>query len=146
MRELIHEPPPASDFLLNAWLGLAWFLEDETNRKYSLGVLAGLSDKRALVPLLCFYEVGTALLMARRHNRITVDQIEAFLTARRIFPATRRNKRLLRFSNCSHPPYSQPTNDAAYLALAQRANLPLPATDSGLGHAAASARVKILAA
>ncbi|HEY6766356.1 MAG TPA: hypothetical protein VI386_16485, partial [Candidatus Sulfotelmatobacter sp.] len=49
-----------SDFVLDASLALQWFLEDEENRKYSLAVLASLGEKRALVPLLWFYEVGTA--------------------------------------------------------------------------------------
>ena len=69
-----------SDFVLDASLALQWFFEDETDRKYTLGVLASLSEKRALVPLLWFYEVGNGLLMAFRRNRITVDQIQAFLT------------------------------------------------------------------
>ena len=38
------------DFVLDASLALQWFLEDEENRKYSLDVLASLSEKRALVP------------------------------------------------------------------------------------------------
>src|SRR6202023_2810441 len=49
-------PPSVSDFVLDASLALQWFLEDEENRKYSLAVLASLSEKRALVPLLWFYE------------------------------------------------------------------------------------------
>ncbi len=43
-----------SDLVLDASLALQWFLEDETDRKYSLGVLASLSEKRALVPFLWF--------------------------------------------------------------------------------------------
>jgi hypothetical protein len=41
-----------SDFVLDASLALQWFLEDEADRKYSLAVLASLSEKRALIPLL----------------------------------------------------------------------------------------------
>jgi hypothetical protein len=65
-----------SDFVLDASLALQWFLEDEENRKYSQAVLAGLSEKRALVPLLWFYEVGNGLLMACpcRRKRISLDQ------------------------------------------------------------------------
>ena len=58
-----------SDFVLDASLALQWFLDDETDRKYSLSVLAGLSEKRALVPILWFYEVGNGLLMAHRRKR-----------------------------------------------------------------------------
>jgi hypothetical protein len=53
-----------SDLVLDASLALQWFLEDETDRKYSLEVLASLSEKRALVPLLWFYEAGNGLFMA----------------------------------------------------------------------------------
>jgi hypothetical protein len=38
--------------VLDASLVLRWFLEDETDREYSLGGLSSLSEKRALVPLL----------------------------------------------------------------------------------------------
>ena len=66
-----------SDFVLDASLALQWFLEDEENRKYSLAVLARLSEKRALVHLLWFYEVGNGLLMACRSEspsiRLTVS-------------------------------------------------------------------------
>jgi hypothetical protein len=51
-----------SDFILDASLALQWFLDDEADRKYSLAVLKSLSEKRALVPLLWFYEVGNGLL------------------------------------------------------------------------------------
>ena len=69
-----------SDFVLDASLALQWFLEDEENRKYSLAVLASLSEKRALVLLLWFYEVGNGLLMACRRKRISLDQVDGFLT------------------------------------------------------------------
>jgi hypothetical protein len=41
-----------SDFVLDASLALQWFLEDESGRQYSLGVLASLSNRRAVVPML----------------------------------------------------------------------------------------------
>jgi predicted nucleic acid-binding protein len=69
-----------SDFVLDASLTLQWFLEDEADRKYSLAVLASLSEKRALVPLLWFYEVGNGLLMACRRKRISLDQVVGFMT------------------------------------------------------------------
>ena len=42
-------------------------------------VLAALAEKRALVPILWFYEVGNGLLMALRRHRISFDQVEAFV-------------------------------------------------------------------
>jgi hypothetical protein len=55
-----------SDLVLDASLTPQWFLEDEAGRNYSLSVLASLSEKRALVPALWFYEIGNGLLMAFR--------------------------------------------------------------------------------
>ncbi len=75
-----------SDFVLDASLALQWFLEDEADRKYSLGVLASLTEKRALVPVLWCYEVGNGLLMAYRRKRISLDQVDGYLTRLRALP------------------------------------------------------------
>lgn len=37
---------------MDASLTLQWFLEDEVDRQYGLSVLASLSSKRAVVPIL----------------------------------------------------------------------------------------------
>jgi predicted nucleic acid-binding protein len=71
-----------SDLVLDASLALQWFLEDEAGRQYGLSVLASLSTKRAVVPILWFYEVG----MAYRRKRITFDQIDGFLTRLKALP------------------------------------------------------------
>ena len=68
-----------NDIVLDASIALQWFLEDETDRKYSLEILASLAEARAIVPSLWFYEVGNGLLMAHRRKRIMLDQIEGFL-------------------------------------------------------------------
>ena len=96
-----------SDLVLDASLALQWFLEDEADRKYSLAVLASLAEKRALVPLLWFYEVGNGLLMAHRRKRITFDQIDGFLARLKALQSKPRNKHLPKFSNC--PPLHKPT-------------------------------------
>lgn len=57
-----------SDLVLDASLALQWFLEDETDRKYSLEVLNSLAEKRGAVPFLWLYEVGNGLLMAQRRK------------------------------------------------------------------------------
>jgi predicted nucleic acid-binding protein len=75
-----------SDFVLDAYLALQWFLEDEADRKYSLAVLASLSEKHALVPMLWFYEVGNGLLMAYCRKRIALDQIDGFLMRLKALP------------------------------------------------------------
>lgn len=129
-----------SDLVLDASLALQWFLEDEAGRHYSLSVLASLSLKRAVVPMLWYYEVGNGLLMAYRRKRITSDQIDGFLTRLKALPidaAQLHPTELLEL-----PALAQKHNltiyDAAYLALAMRLNLPLATTDADLGRAAAA--------
>lgn len=82
-----------SDLVLDASLALQWFLTDEADRAYSLNILNSLSNKRATVPTLFFYEVGNGLLMACRRKRITFDQIHGFLTRLKALPieAAREN-------------------------------------------------------
>ena len=137
-----------SDFVLDASLTLQWFLEDEANREYSLAVLAGLSDKRALVPILWFYEVGNGLMMAYRRKRIAFDQIDGFLTRLKALPidAARQTP-----SDILELPIIANTRgltnyDAAYLALAMRFNLPLATNDSNLRNAAVAASVTLVPA
>lgn len=127
-----------SDFVLDASLALQWFFEDETDRQYSLAVLASLSEKRALVPLLWFYEVGNGLLMACRCNRITIGQIEAFLTRLKALPidaAQQAPAEILELPAFAGA-HRLTNYDAAYLALAHRFSLPLATTDDALRTAA----------
>ncbi|MGC1187027.1 MAG: type II toxin-antitoxin system VapC family toxin [Candidatus Acidiferrales bacterium] len=135
-----------SDFVLDASLALQWFLEDEANRKYSLDVLASLSEKRAVVPLLWFYEVGNGLVMAYRRGRITFDQIDGFVTRLKALPIVAISQ--TPFEILELPALAKAnglTNyDAAYLFLAIRSNLPLATMDSLLRKAAAAGGVNIL--
>jgi predicted nucleic acid-binding protein len=136
-----------SDLVLDASLALQWFLEDEIDRNYSLGVLAILSEKRALVPILWFYEVGNGLLMACRRKRITLDQIDGFLTRLKALPIEAAEQAPAEIFELPVLAHSRGlTNyDAAYLNLANRFNLPLATTDSDLRKAAAFAGVNLFA-
>jgi predicted nucleic acid-binding protein len=135
-----------SDFVLDAFLALQWFLEDEADRKYSLAVLASLSEKRALVPLLWFYEVGNGLLiMAYRRKRIALDQIDRFLVRLKALPIQAAQQTPAEILEL--PALAQVrglTNyDAAYLAVAKRFSLPLATTDKDLRNAAAFVGVSV---
>jgi predicted nucleic acid-binding protein len=135
-----------SDLVLDASLALRWFLEDETDRKYSLEILASLADKRAVVPILWFYEVGNGLLMAHRRKRISVDQIDGFLTRLKTLPieaAQQAGPDVLELPLLAQR-YGLTNYDAAYLAVAIRTGLPLATADANLRVAAAAARVKVL--
>lgn len=133
--------------MLDASLALQWFLEDEADRKYSLAVLASLSNKRALVPLLWFYEVGNGLLMAHRRKRISVDQMYGFLTrlkALPIDPALETPSEILELPALARS-YGLTSYDAAYLGLAKKFNLALATNDSDLRKAATAAGVTLVA-
>jgi len=135
-----------SDFVLDASLTLQWFLEDEADRGYSLAVLASLSEKRALVPLLWFYEVGNGLLMARRRKRISSDQMDGFLRRLAVLPIDPEQQdaaEILELPSLARS-HNLTNYDAAYLALAIRSSLPLATTDSLLRKACAVAGVEIV--
>lgn len=129
-----------SDFVLDASLALQWILEDEADRKYSLSVLASLSEKRALVPILWFYEVGNGLVMAYRRKRIAPEQIEGFLTRLKALPieaAQQDPSELLELPALAQS-HGLTNYDAAYLALAVQFGLPLATTDASLRRAAST--------
>jgi len=134
-----------SDFVLDASLALQWFLEDEADRKYSLAVLASLSEKHALVPMRWFYEVGNGLLMAYRRKRIALDQIDGFLMRLKALPIQAAQQTPAEILEL--PALAQVrglTNyDAAYLAVAKRFGVPLATTDKDLRNAAAFVGVSI---
>ena len=134
-----------SDFVLDASLALQWFLEDESDRQYSLSILSTLSEKRAAVPFLWFYEIGNALLVAHRRKRITFDQIESFLTRLLALPIVTEGETASEVFEL--PKLAQRlhlTNyDAAYLALALRLGVPLATTDLELRRAAPQLSVQI---
>ncbi|PYT86642.1 MAG: VapC toxin family PIN domain ribonuclease [Acidobacteria bacterium] len=134
-----------SDFVLDASLALQWFLEDEADRKYSLAVLASLSEKRALVPFLWFYEVGNGLLMACRRKRISFDQVDGFLTRLKALPievAQQAPSEILELPALAQA-HGLTNYDAAYLALALRFKLPLATSDSDQRRAVASTGVRM---
>jgi predicted nucleic acid-binding protein len=123
-----------SDFVLDASLALQWFLEDEADRKYSLSILESLSEKRALVPLLWFYEVGNGLLMAHRRKRISFEQVDGFLTRLKSLPidaAQQTPTEILELPALARE-HGLTNYDATYLALAKRFGLPLATVDSDL--------------
>jgi predicted nucleic acid-binding protein len=134
-----------SDFVLDASLALQWFLEDESERMYSLEVLSSLSENRAIVPTLWFYEVGNGLLMALRRKRILADQVDGFLARLRNLPINAAQQSAQEILEL--PAIAQAQNltnyDAAYLALAMKSKLSLATTDNALRKAAASTGVKI---
>lgn len=135
-----------SDLVLDASLALQWFLDDEANRKYSLTILASLSVKRALVPVLWFYEVGNGLLMAHRRKRIATEQIHGFLTRLKALPIDAAQETASEIFDLPALALSHnlTSYDAAYLSLASKFGLPLATNDSDLRKAALSEGVQLV--
>ena len=137
-----------SDFVLDASLALQWFLEDDTDRTYSINVLASLSEKRALVPVLWFYEIGNGLLMAYRHKRVPLGQIDDFLVRLKSLPidaAQQTPTEILELPLLAQS-HRRTAYDAAYLAVADRFHLPLATTDAELRKAAFAIGISVVEA
>ena len=134
-----------SDLVLDASLALQWLFEDEADRQYSLAILGSLSEKRALVPVLWFYEVGNGLLMAHRRKRISLDQIDGFLKRLKALPidvAQEAPFEILELPTLAIT-HGLTSYDAAYLAFAIRFSLPLATSDNILRKASAAVGVRI---
>jgi predicted nucleic acid-binding protein len=135
-----------SKFVLDCSVAVAWHFEDEPE-PYADRVLDALKVQRAYVPVLFFYEVANALLVAERKGRTTASKADAFFSEFATLPleidselplvsgprtmALARNHHLAAY-------------DATYLELAKRYGLPLATLDQALRKAAPEAGVSIL--
>ena len=136
-----------SSFVLDTSIALKWFMEDETDRAYSLAILQSLNDQyRPAVPWLWYYEVANALLIQVHRKRVAFEQVEIFLTLIGEMPididppdklAILGLPRLAR-------KYALTSYDAAFLELAHRLQLPLASCDGQLIRAAAECGVEML--
>jgi predicted nucleic acid-binding protein len=135
-----------SEFAIDASLTLQWFLEDELDRGYSLGVLQRLPEDSAIVPLLWFYEVGNGLMIACRRKRITQNQADQYLTKLRGLPIIRDHVEPIAILDLPEVArtYDLTNYDAAYLELALRRKLALATTDHALRRAANEAGVPLV--
>jgi len=98
-----------------------------------------------LVPFLWFYEVGNGLLMACRRKRISLDQVDGFLTRLKALPieaAEQAPSEILELPALAQA-HGLTNYDAAYLALALRFKLPLATSDSDRRRAVASTGVRM---
>jgi predicted nucleic acid-binding protein len=136
-----------SDFALDASVALQWFLDDELDRDYSLGILASLAERHATVPMLWFYEVGNGLVMAYRRKRIKLEQIDGFLMRLKTLPidvAPEVPAEILELPTLALL-HGLTNYDAAYLATASRLDLPLATSGSDLRRCATAAGVVLVA-
>lgn len=127
-------------FILDCSVCMAWCFEDE-NSQYADAVLECLKTQTALVPQLWHLEITNVLLVAERGKRINATVSEDFLTIlqsmnietdRHVFSiADSENVSLAR-------QYQFSAYDMAYLALAQREQLPIATNDNKLKQVAKS--------
>ena len=134
-------------FVLDTSVALAWCFEDETSAAADR-ILDLLTSSEAIVPAIWPVEVGNALLVGERRQRIKPAE-------------TARSLELLRSLNI-HLDDAGPrletaslvtlarshrlsVYDAAYLSLAMREGLPLATLDRALAEAARRAGITLLA-
>jgi predicted nucleic acid-binding protein len=134
-------------FVLDTSIALKWFLEDETDRAYSLAILSAVTDDYLpAVPWLWYYEIANTILMQVRRKRIAFEQAAVYLNI--------IDEMLLEIdppdtSAVLRLPYLAGTHnltvyDASFLELAMRLQVPLATTDQALIRAAAEAGVPLL--
>ena len=131
-------------FVLDASISAVWALADEASP------LAEIAESRlkkaiALAPRIWWYEVRNLLIINERRRRITAADTAEFLDLLSSYP--------IRIDNVDDEQsifqlarqYRLSFYDAAYLAVAQRNQLPLATLDQALQAAAMAAGVPLLA-
>jgi predicted nucleic acid-binding protein len=133
-------------YVLDCSLTMCWAFTDEATPATD-ELLVAAESSELVVPSIWFMEVGNALNMAQRRNRVTKAQADLFVSKLLSFnvvldlaPAHRSLTHLR--------PLAQQHNltvyDAAYLDLAIRLALPLATQDAKLRAAAAAAGVAMV--
>jgi len=133
-------------FVLDTSIALKWFLEDETDRAYSLAILKTITDDfRPAVPWMWYYEIANTILTQVRRKRIPFEDAEAYLN---IIDGMAIDIDPPDVSAVLQLPYLARTHnltcyDAAFLELAMRLQLPLATSDQALIRAAAEVKVGV---
>jgi predicted nucleic acid-binding protein len=134
-------------FVLDTSIALKWFLEDESDRAYSLAILKVITDDyRPVVPWLWYYEIANTILTQVRRKRIVFEKAVLYLN---IIDEMVIDVDLPDSSAILQLPHLARTHnltsyDAAFLELAMRLQLPLATNDQALVRAAAEADVPLL--
>ncbi|MBI5092603.1 MAG: type II toxin-antitoxin system VapC family toxin [Candidatus Hydrogenedentes bacterium] len=125
-------------FVLDNSVVMAWCLEDE-EMDYADAVLDSLAQGEALVPAVWPLEVGNALLVAERRNRLDEASLTRSLALLDSLPITVEQEtpeRMLKEILALARDRRLSTYDASYLDLAMRFGLPLATQDTALLNAA----------
>ncbi len=130
-------------FILDASVTIVWAMRDEAHALADLAFLE-LKSGSAIVPGIWWYEIRNILALNERRGRIAPDDCVQFIRALEqfkieiVFPQDSA-----RMMELCHK-YALSVYDAAYLAIAQREQLPLATLDKALSAAASAERVPIL--
>jgi len=132
--------------VLDASITLAWCFKDRAT-PLAEGALERLVDEQALVPELWPFEVANVLVLAERRGRISQAQAYRFVQLLGRLPISVEELgretilgRVLTLAQTS----GLTAYDAAYLALAAEAGVPLATTDEPLRQAALRVGVELL--
>ena len=133
-------------FVLDSSVVLACLLPDESNT--AVDTLADrLETEPAVVPAIWRLEVGNALLMARRRERLTDKDVERLLAALVDLPTEQESGHddasLLKVITLARK-LGLTSYDAAYLEIAQRRGVPLATLDARLREACGTINVDTL--
>ena len=132
-------------FVLDNSVVMAWCFEDE-EKGYAEAVLDSLEAGEAVVPAVWPLEVGNALLVAERKNRLGKADVIRFLalvSTLAIMVEQESPERMLKEIIALARDRHLSTYDASYLDLAMRLGLPLATQESSLLDAAKECRAPI---
>jgi predicted nucleic acid-binding protein len=136
-------------FVLDASVALAWCFpaDPAEDTPYSRKILRLLESNEAVVPEIWAFEIANVLFVAfAKRARITEPQIHEYLETLKALPIRVESQDLWENVGLQRQArvWDLPAYDAAYLALALRANLPLATADEDLRKAALGLNVQVL--
>jgi len=130
-------------FVLDTSISAVWALADEASPLAELAA-SRLLQETALVPHIWWYEMRNILVISERRQRITAGDSGIFLDLLASYPiqidAVDDEQRILQLAR----QFRLSFYDAAYLAVAQRNQIPLATLDKALEAAALAAGIALL--
>jgi len=138
-----------AEFVLDASIAFSWcFPGDPTeDTPYSRRILSRLTTDDAVVPEIWAFEIANVIFVAfSKRKRISQKQIDEYLKLLKALPI--RAEIMDIWSNVDLESLARKWNlsayDAAYIALAQRRNLPLATADDDLKRLALAQGIQVL--
>ena len=132
-----------NDFVLDASVALAWFLDDEQAPQAD-NVRGRLVRDSALVPQLWRLEVRNGLIIAERRGRLSATRMNECLEALKWLPIQTDSEVVLEMVISLARMHKLSVYDAVYLELAKRRDVALASLDGALLRAAAKESVRAL--